>query len=151
MTPIDAEQLKLYTEHRGIAIPLLDHIKLRYRPATNADTPGHLVLRVEREHLNGWDSTHGGVIMTLLDVAMALTASYHDEQRRGVVTIEMKTNFLRPGGDVGEVLEAFGSVRHHTRSLAFCEAELRNSQGDTVASASGTFKYISKPFPVTDA
>ncbi|MCY1287724.1 hypothetical protein D9M68_589770 [compost metagenome] len=151
MTPIDAEQLKLYTEHRGIDIPLLDHIKLRYCPPAVTGGLGHIVLRVEREHLNGWNSAHGGLIMTLLDVAMALTASYRDEQRRGVVTIEMKTNFLRSGGDIGEVLEAFGSARHCTRSLAFCEAELRNSQGEAVATASGTFKYINKPFPLADA
>ncbi|CAD5106011.1 PaaI family thioesterase [Zestomonas carbonaria] len=148
---IDAEQLQLYTAYRGIDIPLLDHLKLRYCPPETGEEQGHIILKVEREHLNGWRSAHGGVIMTLLDVAMALASSHSDEQQRGVVTIEMKSNFLRPGGDVGETLEAFGKVRHHTHSLAFCEAELRNSAGDTVATASGTFKYLNKPRPLADA
>jgi len=62
--------------------------------------------------------------MALLDMAMALAS---DEQQRGCVTVEMKNNFLRPAGNVGDV-KAFGMARHDSRSLAFCEAELRNSQ-----------------------
>lgn len=149
--PIDPTQLQSYTQFRGIDIPLLDHLNFRYQPAGEDGGDGHLVLRVEREHLNGWNNAHGGVLMSLLDVAMALACSHADEQSRGCVTVEMKTSFLRPGGDVGEVLEAFGSVRHRTRSIAFCEAEVRNAAGETVATASGTFKYQNKPRPLADA
>ncbi|WP_440465530.1 PaaI family thioesterase [Pseudomonas sp. YH-1] len=149
--PLDIEQLKLYTAHRGIAIPMLDFLQFRHAPAEDGNGPGRLVVRVEPQHVNGWANAHGGLIMTLLDVAMALSASDADEAGRGVVTVEMKTNFLRPGGEVGEVLEALGNVRHHTRSIAFCEAELRNSAGVVVASASGTFKYVNKPRPLADA
>lgn len=149
--PLDVDQLKLYTAHRGIAIPLLDLLQFRHAPAPGEDGPGCIVLQVEPQHLNGWANAHGGVIMTLLDVAMAVNATWRDEQQRGVVTVEMKTNFLRPGGVVGEVLESHGNVRHHTRSIAFCEAELRNSLGEVVATASGTFKYLNKPLPLADA
>lgn len=149
--PLDIDQLKLYTAHRGIAIPMLDFLQFRHAPAADGVGPGGLVVRVEPQHLNGWANAHGGLIMTLLDVAMALSAGGVDDAGRGVVTVEMKTNFLRPGGEAGEVLEAHGSVRHHTRSIAFCEAELRNSAGVVVASASGTFKYVNKPLPLADA
>ena len=138
--PLDIEQLKLYTAHRGIAIPMLDFLQFRHAPAEDGNGPGRLVVRVEPQHVNGWANAHGGLIMTLLDVAMALSASDADEAGRGVVTVEMKTNFLRPGGEVGEVLEALG-----------CEAELRNSAGVVVASASGTFKYVNRPRPLADA
>ncbi|WP_231492934.1 PaaI family thioesterase [Zestomonas thermotolerans] len=93
------------------------------------------------EHLNDWQSAHGAVIMALLDMAMALAS---DEQQRGCVTVEMKNNFLRPAGNVGDV-KAFGMARHASRSLAFCEAELRNSQDEVVTTASGTFKYLDEP------
>ena len=149
--PIDPTQLQSYTQFRGIDIPLLDHLKFRYLPAGEEGRDGHLVLQVSREHLNGWNNAHGGVLMSLLDVAMALACSHADEQGRGCVTVEMKTSFLRPGGDVGEVLETFGGVRHRTRSIAFCEAEVRNAAGETVATASGTFKYQNKPRPLADA
>lgn len=149
--PLDVDQLKLYTAHRGIAIPLLDLLQFRHAPTPAEEGPGCIVLRIEPQHLNGWANAHGGVVMTLLDVAMAVNATWHDEQQRGVVTVEMKTSFLRPGGTVGEVLEAHGNVRHHTRSIAFCEAELRNSRGEVVATASGTFKYLNQPRPLADA
>lgn len=149
--PLDIDQLKLYTAHRGVAIPMLDHLQFRHAPAADGRGPGCLVVRIEPHFLNGWANAHGGLIMTLLDVAMALSASDADEAYRGVVTVEMKTNFLRPGGEAGEILEAHGKVQHHTRSIAFCEGELRNSQGVVVATSSGTFKYVNKPRPLADA
>ncbi|UVE18696.1 PaaI family thioesterase [Pseudomonas sp. LS44] len=145
---IDVAELQLYTEHRGIEVPLLDLLKFHFKPNGGEDLrSGNLVIQVGHDHLNGWDNTHGGVIMTLLDVAMALNASRIDEEKRGCVTVEMKSNFLRPGGNIGEVLEAIGSVRHKTYSLAFCEAEVRNGKGELIATASGTFKYINKARP----
>src|SRR5258706_5302892 len=47
------------------------------------------------EHLNSFSVAHGGVCMTLLDVAMAAAARSVDQQM-GVVTIEMKTSFMQP-------------------------------------------------------
>ena len=108
--PIDPTQLQSYTQFRGIDIPLLDHLKFRYQPAGEGGGDGHLVLQVEREHLNGWNNAHGGVLMSLLDVAMALACSHADEQGRGCVTVEMKTSFLRPGGGVD--VERSGGDRH---------------------------------------
>ncbi|MNO70994.1 hypothetical protein D3C76_618960 [compost metagenome] len=148
---IDIEQLKLLTGHRGNNIRLLNDLNFRYCPPVDGEGPGHIVLKVEPGHVNGLNNTHGGVVMTLLDVAMAMNASHVDEQQRGVVTIEMKTNFLRPGGELGEVIEAIGCTRRNTRSIAFCEAELRNSRGEVLATASGTFKYINRPIVATDA
>ncbi|AYC34101.1 PaaI family thioesterase [Pseudomonas cavernae] len=145
---INAAELQLYTEHRGIDVPLLDHLQFRFKPIDSDDPrAGNLVIQIEPYHLNGWQNAHGGVIMTLLDVAMALNASRLDEEKRGCVTVEMKSNFLKPGGNIGEILEAIGSVRHSTYSLAFCEAELRNGKGELIATASGTFKYINKARP----
>jgi uncharacterized protein (TIGR00369 family) len=57
----------------------------------------------------------------------------------GVVTIEMKTSFMRPG--LGRLL-AKGRRVHATASLAFCEASIVDDKGMLVAQASGTFKYL---------
>ena len=50
-------------------------------------------------HLNSWEVAHGGVLMTMLDVAMATAArSVHSKDPGhgpGVVTVEMKTSFMR--------------------------------------------------------
>ena len=60
-----------------------------------------LAVDLTEAHLNSWSVAHGGVVMTLLDVAMAHAARSlgkpEDNFGPGVVTIEMKTSFMRPG------------------------------------------------------
>jgi uncharacterized protein (TIGR00369 family) len=95
------------------------------------------------EHMNSWSVVHGGVTMTLLDVAMAHAARSpvdgqpHDP--RGVVTVEMKTGFMRPG--IGRLV-ARAKVLHRTSSLAFCEGAIHGPDDELVAHATGTFKYL---------
>lgn len=93
-----------------------------------------------KPHLeNGLDAAHGGVIMTLLDVVMALAAKSNDPDGLGVVTIEMKTSFLRPAhGD----LHAFGWCDHYSSTMAFCRGELRDTHDRVLAQSMGTFKRI---------
>ena len=94
-------------------------------------------------HLNSWEVAHGGVLMTMLDVAMATAArSVHSNDPGhgpGVVTVEMKTSFMRAAE--GE-LRALGQLLHKTSTLAFCEARVLNGRGELCAHASGTFKYL---------
>jgi uncharacterized protein (TIGR00369 family) len=55
--------------------------------------------------------THGGALMTLLDVAMA-TAARSANPDMGVVTIEMKTSFMQPAPS--GPLVARGRLMHRT-------------------------------------
>ena len=102
---------------------------------------GHAELRVDLDagHLNAWEVAHGGVVMTLLDVAMAMAARSATGHTGGVATIEMKTSFLRPAQ---HQLRAVGRVLHRTSTLAFCEGSLFDDQDKLCASASATFKYL---------
>ncbi|MEO6364091.1 MAG: PaaI family thioesterase, partial [Caldimonas sp.] len=85
----------------------------------------------------------GGLTMTLLDVAMAHAARSPDEsgtpETSGVVTIEMKTSFMRPG--LGRLVGT-GRRLHRTASIAFCEASVFDAGQQLVAHATGTFKYL---------
>ena len=98
-------------------------------------------LKVTPRHLNGWGGVHGGVTMTVLDVAMAVAARSLEPDGRGVLTIEMKTSFIQAGPPEGRVV-ATGTCVHRTNSLAFCEAEMRDDQDRIVARASATFKFL---------
>ena len=102
---------------------------------------GHAELRVDLDdaHLNAWEVAHGGVVMTLLDVAMALAARGTTGHAAGVATIEMKTSFMRPAQ---HQLRAVSKLLHKTATLAFCEAMLYDDAGQLCASATGTFKYL---------
>ena len=95
------------------------------------------------EHLNSFAVTHGGVCMTLLDVAMALAAR-SVQKEMGAVTIEMKTSFMRPAPGDGSRLTAKGRLLHRTATLAFTEATLYDAKGQACAHATGTFKYVKR-------
>ncbi|MNF23337.1 Thioesterase superfamily protein [compost metagenome] len=125
-----------------IEVPFLDHLDILVDPTPEAPL---LVVDLERMHMNGGGQAHGGLIMTLLDMAMAAAARNGVGGGRSGVTVEMKTNFLRPGGSIGGRLSARGKLRHATRSLAFCDGELLDAEGQLVATASGTFKFVSHP------
>jgi len=95
------------------------------------------------EHLNSFAVTHGGAIMTLLDVTMA-TAARSVQKEMGVVTIEMKTSFMRPAPGDGGRLTARGRLMHRSATMAFTEATLYDVLGQACAHSTGTFKYVKR-------
>ncbi len=119
-------------------VELLGFELLRFEPGE-----AEIAVELRDELTNSWGVAHGGVSMTLLDVVMAHAARSPGEvglaETSGVVTIEMKTSFLRPG--LGRLVGK-GRRLHRTTSLAFCEASLFDAGGELVAHATGTFKYL---------
>ncbi|MDI1268290.1 MAG: PaaI family thioesterase [Polaromonas sp.] len=95
------------------------------------------------EHLNSFHVTHGGALMTLQDVVMA-TAARSVEPDMGVVTIEMKTSFMRPAPGDGSKLTAKGRLIHRTATMAFTEGTVYDDQGRICSHATGTFKYVKR-------
>ena len=102
-----------------------------------------IALTLREDLTNSWSVAHGGVSMTLLDVVMAHAARAPGDdgivEESGVVTVEMKTTFMRPG--LGRLV-ATGRRLHRTSSMGFCEASLVDGDGQLVAHATGTFKYL---------
>lgn len=100
-------------------------------------------LDVRPEMQNSWAVAHGGVVMTLLDVAMAHAARSvredHEHGAPGIVTVEMKTSFMRPA--TGRLV-ATGHLLHATKSMAFCDGSVRDGHGALCAHATGTFKFL---------
>ncbi len=103
------------------------------------DGNSEVVLPLGSVHMNTWGIAHGGVTMTLADVALAMAARSLAADGVGVVTVEMKVTFMEPGR--GE-LRAFARVLHRSTTMAYCEGEIRDSEGHFVAKALGTFKYM---------
>jgi uncharacterized protein (TIGR00369 family) len=105
------------------------------------DGSSEVLLRLADTHMNTWGIAHGGVTMTLADVALAMAARSLAGDGVGCVTVEMKVNFMQPGR--GE-LRAFARVLHRSTTMAYCEGEIRDSEGHFVAKALGTFKYMKR-------
>jgi uncharacterized protein (TIGR00369 family) len=103
--------------------------------------PGLARLEVEArpELRNSFGQAHGGVVMALADIALAVAAITHDGAARGAQTIELKVSFLGPGAGT---LVAEGRCLKAGASIAFCEGEVRDAAGALVAKALGTFKLV---------
>jgi uncharacterized protein (TIGR00369 family) len=122
----------------GVEIPFVTH--LGFALTAFADGASEILFTAKPEHLNSFNVTHGGALMTLLDVTMA-TAARSVVPEMGVVTIEMKTSFMQPA--VG-ALTAKGRLMHRTATMAFTEATVFDADGKPCAHATGTFKYVKR-------
>ena len=124
-----------------VHIPFVEHLGFELLRFEKGEA--EIAVELREELTNSWGVAHGGVTMTLLDVVMAHAARSPDEtgtpESSGVVTVEMKTSFMRPG--LGRLVGS-GRRLHRTASMAFCEASLHDAAGELVAHATGTFKYL---------
>ncbi len=120
-----------------IESPFVDELGAKLVSAR--DGASEVLLPLAPRHMNTWQVAHGGVTMTLADIALAMAARSVAADGVGVVTVEMKVNFMQPGR--GE-LRAYGRVLHRSTTMAYCEGEIRDSEGHFVAKALGTFKYM---------
>ncbi len=127
-----------------VHIPFVELLGMQLVRFEAGEAEIHQPLRPELT--NSFAMAHGGVTMTLLDVVMAHAARSPsgpgDAPQPRVLTIEMKTSFLKPG--VGTLI-ATGRRLQGTRSMAFCEGYVHDQRGQLVAHASGTFKYMKDP------
>ncbi|MBT9506664.1 PaaI family thioesterase [Rhodoferax sp.] len=122
----------------GVQIPFVNHLGFELKVFDGGLS--ELSYTPKPEHLNSFAVTHGGALMTLLDVTMAVAAR-SVQKDTGVVTIEMKTSFMQParGPLIGK-----GHLMHRTATMAFTEATVFDEQGHACAHATGTFKYVKR-------
>jgi len=120
----------------GVSIPFVEH--LGFVLTLYEGGRSELVYDPRPEHMNSFAVTHGGALMTLLDVAMAVAAR-SVQKDMGAVTIEMKTSFMQPARGL---LTARGHLLHRTVTMAFTEGTVFDAQGKVCAHATGTFKFV---------
>jgi len=124
-----------------LAIPFVEQLGLELHRFEHGQA--EVQVDLDTVHLNSWEVAHGGVLMTMLDVAMAHAArsmnAKEPDHGPGVVTVEMKTSFMRPAEGR---LVAKASVLHRSTTMAFCEASVLDEDHHLCAHATGTFKYL---------
>lgn len=121
-------------------IPFLQHLKIQTDELGKG--AARLSLPIERHLTNSLGTAHGGVIMSLLDVALCTAARTLHPESVGVVTIDMSTSFI--GGGKGDRLVAEARVLKDGRSMTFVEGEAKNADGSLVAKAIGTVRVRHK-------
>ena len=121
-------------------IPFLQHLKIQTDELGQGTA--RLSLPIERELTNSLGTAHGGVIMSLLDVAVCTAARTLHPDSIGVITIDLSVSFI--GGGSGKRLLADARVLKDGRSMSFVEGEAKNEDGSLVAKAIATVRVRHK-------
>jgi uncharacterized protein (TIGR00369 family) len=121
-------------------IPFVTH--LRILTETLGEGSARLSLPIEPHLTNSLGSVHGGVIMSLLDVALCTAARTLHPESSGVITINLSTSFI--GAGAGAKLYAEARVLKDGRSMSFVEGEAQNADGSIVAKAIATVRVLHK-------
>lgn len=117
-------------------IPFVAHLKMQTEVL--GEGTARVSLPIEPHLGNSMGTVHGGVTMSLLDVAMCTAARTLHPDSIGVITIDMSTSFV--DGASGERLVAEARVLKDRRTVSFVEAEARTPDGAIVAKAIGTVR-----------
>ena len=117
-------------------IPFVAH--LRILTEALGEGTARLSLPVEPHLTNSLGTVHGGVILSLLDVALCTAARTLHPESTGVVTIDLSTSFIGSGS--GTRLFADARVLKDGKSMTFVEAEAKNEDGSLVAKAIATVR-----------
>jgi uncharacterized protein (TIGR00369 family) len=121
-------------------IPFVSHLKILTETLDQGSA--RLSLPVEQHLTNSLGTVHGGIIMSLLDVALCTAARTLHPESVGVITINMSTSFIGAGS--GAKLYADARVMKDGRSMSFVEAEAKNEDGTLVAKAIATVRVLLK-------
>ena len=125
-----------FTREYQKKIPFIQH--LRIQTEALGEGSARLSVPIEPHLTNSLGTAHGGVIMSLLDVALCTAARTLHPDSTGVITIDLSTSFI--GGGSGERLFAEARVLKDGRSMSFVEGEARNADGSLVAKAMATVR-----------
>jgi uncharacterized protein (TIGR00369 family) len=129
------EKVRFTREYQS-RIPFVSHLGLITE--TLGEGTARLSMPLPEHFTNSLGTAHGGVIMSLLDVALCTAARTLHPDSIGVITIDLSTSFI--GGGKGAKLIAEARVLKDGRSLMFVEGEAKNEDGSLVAKAIATVR-----------
>lgn len=121
----------------GIEIPFIEKMAMDVEKIS--EDLVHVHLDLQPWQCNSFGVAHGGVMMTLLDFAMAMAAKVKHGHMGGAMTIDMSTSFIK--GGKGKMV-VHGTVLKAGKSIQFCEASAYDASGDLLAKSMGTFKLV---------
>ncbi len=102
----------------------VDPFETRAGPFYWAELAGgthNFALKAEACHCNSHGIVHGGLMMTMIDLALVATAKAVPEDR--FVTVSLNSEFVS-SGQKGDLIEARGELLRRGRSLAFVRGQV---------------------------
>lgn len=120
--------------------PISSHIGLEFVSVSDGDVV--MTAQPDESHYNPIGTVHGGLFATVLDSACGCAVHSTLPAGVGYTSLEIKVSFLRPiTAETGSVT-AHGWVTRRGRSATFAEADIRDSEGRVLATASSTCLII---------
>lgn len=119
---------------------------IRFAPLEENRWCATLVL--DARHINVGGVCHGGVLLSLVDVAMG-AATFASGSGHPCATIQMDAHFLA-SARAGQRLVALATQLRKVRQLSFMQCEVW-AEDRQVLRASGTWKYLSNRAPGASA
>lgn len=119
------------------------HSLLGYRQAEWSDGEAVIALALQPRHLNLAGVIHGGVLTSLLDIAMAQAGTYcpYPGRMRKAITLSLTTTFT--GQCSGGTIRVTGRKRAGGTRIFNSTGEVHDEQGNLLAIAEGTFRIRS--------
>jgi uncharacterized protein (TIGR00369 family) len=91
---------------------------------------------------NATGTIHGGVVCTLLDTVTGCALLSTLPQGRGIMSVEIKVNYLKAVHPSSGPLSATGTVVRAGSRLGFTEGVVTNANGEAVATATSTLLIV---------
>ncbi len=134
MTTVNERNVEFAREFQN-RIPFVGHLGIEVESI--GDGTARLFVHLKPEQTNSFGTAHGGLIMSLMDVALTTAARSQHPDSRGVLTIDLAFSFI--GAGKGKLV-ADARVLKPGRNTVFTEGEVRNEDGSLVAKAIGTVR-----------
>ncbi len=124
--PEKIDPLGAFPEDLGVSIKMLP------------DKRSEVRLEIASQHLNYEGAVHGGVISSLVDIAIARAIRGGVDESRAIMTVSLNTSFIRGVGVGSGTLIAIGVASTIARTAAFGSAEVYVGE-KLVAQGQGTW------------
>ncbi len=85
------------------------------------DGTHNFAIEAAERHCNSHGIVHGGLMMTMIDLALVAAAKAAPDDR--LVTVSLNSEFMASGRQ-GDLIEARGELLRRTRSLAFARGQV---------------------------
>ena len=117
--------------------PYYHHISMRIVGFTDE---GHskLEMDVKKEHMNVWNTAHGGALASILDSACGVATVPLREGNENTVTMDMHIKYFAPVRQ-GKIT-AYGKVAHKGKGYVATEAEAYDEEGNLLGKAYTTHR-----------
>ncbi|MBW2352738.1 MAG: PaaI family thioesterase [Deltaproteobacteria bacterium] len=99
-----------------------------------------LKIEIKEKHLQPYGMVHGGVYSSMIDAACFWAGYTEVEEPLGLITVEMKLNYLSPASE--GIFLAEGSVIKTGKTLCLSEAFVRDQEERLLAHGTATMMVL---------